>query len=457
MNDKKTTVTELFSSVQLTLIIISLIVVASILGTIIPQGQPLDFYVSRYGQANTIILETLGMFRLYSSLWFKALLLLLCLNIIFCSLVRIPSLILILKKDNLKVDISTLMRKKHKITFISHKEIEAVKHAVQAVLEKKNWRVRSKDNAESILLFSEKHLWARLGAYIVHASIIIIFLGVLVGNYFGFKAFVFIPEGTVTSVIYQSDDEQSEISLPFTLRCNTFGIDYYANGMPKEYRSDLTIIEDFKETINKQITVNDPLNYRGLSFYQSSYRSITDQYLVEITQRAANNDGVDLKKFYRKMYIGAREQKNLIDDVVSLEIIDTGRDGHGHGPYKVRLDDGSGAPSEIVFEDKKPVSVTLHEEAYEILIRQRFATGLQVVKDPGVFLVYLGFGALLIGLYIAFFMSHQRLWVCMRRTEEYLTVIVGGSSSKNQSAFAQVIEEIGGTLENDHSLDLRRI
>lgn len=41
--------------------------------------------------------------------------------------------------------------------------------------------------------------------------------------------------------------------------------------MIKDYKSNLTIIEDAKEILTKTIEVNHPLSYKGMSFYQASY------------------------------------------------------------------------------------------------------------------------------------------------------------------------------------------
>jgi cytochrome c biogenesis protein len=69
--------------------------------------------------------------------------------------------------------------------------------------------------------------------------------------------------------------------LGFELRVNDFSLTYYDNGAPKEYRSDLTVIDNGQEVLNKSIVVNDPLSYKGFTFYQSSYQAY-DEYWVSL-------------------------------------------------------------------------------------------------------------------------------------------------------------------------------
>lgn len=457
MTFKDNSIVKLFSSVRFAILIISLIVLASIIGTIIPQGQSLGFYAAKYGQENAVIMEILGFSNMYSSIWFQALLLILCNNLVICSLDRIPQVLSFMRKDNLSANIAKLMRNKVKIVLTSKKDRQLAETAVQAVLEQKNWKVRTKRNTDYLLIFSEKHAWSRLGAYLVHISILVIFLGAFIGSSFGFKASVMVPEGETATAIYSRNDEQTPIPLPFKLRCDAFDIEYYDNGMPKEYRSDLVALEDDKEVMKKRITVNDPLNYAGLTFYQSSYEPMEDQYVVEASTQSIAKEKNRLNMVNQKFYAKPRKRQALQDKQLHFEILETGADGHGHGPYKIWFDDEMGEPVQFFAEDKKLVTIERGELSYSFTIKQRYATGLQVVKDPGVWIVYAGFGLLLFGMYVAFFMSHRRLWIAIQETGANLTIILSGSSNKNQAGFSKTLDDIATGLLNEKTLELRRM
>ncbi len=457
MTLKENPIVELFSSVRFAFFIISLLVVTSIIGTILPQGQPLGLYMEKYGQANAIILEILGFTNTYTSIWFQSLLLLLCLNLVVCSLDRIPQVIKFIKKDNLGADIAKLKRNKDKIVFTSKGDTQTVETAALEALDQKGWKTHSKRNTNFFLLFSEKGAWSRLGAYLVHVSILVILFGAVIGSTFGFKAFVMVPEGEAVNSITSRKDEQTQIPLPFTLRCDAFDIDYYANGMPKEYRSDLVALEGDKEVVKKQITVNDPFNYSGLTFYQSSYEPVSNQYAVQITKQSPSGEKNQKNRIGQKKYVAPFKKHTVQDYQARYEIIGTGADGHGHGPYKIWFDDELGEPVEFIAEDKQPTTIKRGDTSYSFTMKQRFATGLQVVKDPGVWIVYGGFGLMLVGMYMAFFMSHRRLWIAIEKTGAIVTVILSGSANKNQAGFSKTLEDIANGLLNEKTLKLRRM
>ena len=70
-------------------------------------------------------------------------------------------------------------------------------------------------------------------------------------------------------------------------------------------------------------------------------------------------------------------------------------------------------------------------------------TGLQVAKDPGVNIVWLGCALMVIGLTMAFFLSHQRVWVRLSPgTDGRIEVVLAGSASRNRLAFEKKFEKI---------------
>ena len=71
-------------------------------------------------------------------------------------------------------------------------------------------------------------------------------------------------------------------------------------------------------------------------------------------------------------------------------------------------------------------------------------TGLQVAKDPGVWVVWVGCILMMVGIYAAFFMSHRRIWV---RVENGI-ITIGGNASKNQGGFQLFMEKLVTNLKN---------
>jgi cytochrome c biogenesis protein len=444
------------SSVRLALLIISLLAITSIIGTILPQGEPFSFYTERFGPQNAIIFDILAFDDMYYSYWFQALLIVLCLNLIVCTYTRLPGTLKIIKKDNSNVDIGKFKQGKDCFVFDTTSDKSTAVDSVTKALEELNIKVKLKESGKEHLFFHERGAWTRLGAYIVHLSILVIVFGAVIGNIYGFKASVMVPEGSSVDFVFSRDDDNQRIPLQFDVFCKDFNIDYYKDGTPKEYKSDLTIVEEGREVFQKSITVNAPLTYKGITFYQSSYQQIPNEFSIQISKQ--NDKDSEGRSSQSRIFSTKTKIANSWDEAqATFKIVATSKDGHGHGPYEILFDD----------EDKKPVTFTIDDNAstvikrksgtYTFLIEQRFATGLQVVKDPGLWIVYIGFGVMLFGLFVCFFTSHRNIWISITAGDTTTTVFVGGKSNKNHHGLFKIVEKIASVLQSDKSLELRRV
>jgi len=101
----------------------------------------------------------------------------------------------------------------------------------------------------------------------------------LIGSIFGFDGYVNIPAGESAQQIRLRNKPQM-MQLDFTIRCDDYDESYYETGAPKEFRSSLTILEQGREVLKKDIIVNDPLRYKGISIYQSSRGKLPSNELV---------------------------------------------------------------------------------------------------------------------------------------------------------------------------------
>src|SRR5690606_38995427 len=88
-----------------------------------------------------------------------------------------------------------------------------------------------------------------------------------------FRANMMIPEGaTGSSALINIDDGVMVQPLPFSLRLKDFVVDYYSTGMPSKFRSVVEVIDHEKgERFERNIEVNEPLRYKGVTVYQSSF------------------------------------------------------------------------------------------------------------------------------------------------------------------------------------------
>ncbi|MFT5701076.1 MAG: cytochrome c biogenesis protein [Desulforhopalus sp.] len=445
-----------FSSVELAIFIISAIAITSILGTVIPQNEVMNFYVERYGVQLAVIFQLLDITSMYSSFWFQGLLLLLCFNLAVCTYTRLPAVIAIIKKDNLGVSLTGTNLDPHGVTLCSEQCLNSSElNLVGKTLARYPHKTKSDEASGSHVYLHEKGAWSRTGAYVVHLSILFIIAGALIGKYFGYNASVMIPEGSGIAEVHTQATDQATIPLPFELFCQNFSIDYYQNGMVKEYRSDLTVLSKGEQILAKSITVNNPLKYKGITFYQSSYRAMANDYKVVITRTDTTKEAqTELKE---TLFIKPFAEQNSAGLGVKIKIVETSKDGHGHGPYKIMFDDEGNIPVSKIVNDNEIVSLDRKTSTFTISIGQRFATGLQVVKDPGVWIFYFGCGLMMLGLYIAFFMSHIRVWISVEQREGFSQISIVGKINKNNEHLERVKEKIVSSLLAEKSLKLRRV
>ncbi len=434
---KKNPVFSFFSSVKLALITLFLLSVTSIVGTVIPQKENLDWYIHNYSETTARIFQVLSIPDMYNSWWFLGLLGLLASNLIICSVDRFPGVWKQIKADNLATDLKRLQRMRLSATWESKKTEEALSGDLSTVLSKKGWKTTQRKRENSLLLFAQKGAMTRTGVYIVHASILVIFLGAIIGEMYGFKGSIMLPETQATDSIYLFGTGQP-IDLGFTVRCDRFDIEFYDSGMPKAYRSKLSVLEDNKVILEKSIVVNDPLTYKGITFYQASYQGYENFLLTVTNQQTGVTESVTVP-FQQQIALGEHNSR--------IGIINADTMGKTVTQMKVWYKDDQGPASTFWVNAGGQVTIERPDSRYTIAAKQMYATGLQVARDPGVYVVYFGCFLMILGLFIAFFMSHRRIWILLGTENGTSTILLSGSANKNKFGFEKDFGKIADKLQ----------
>jgi cytochrome c biogenesis protein len=445
---KKNSFLSLFASVQLALFLLFLLASTSIIGTLIPQNNPHTFYVEKYGPKTALFFQLLDIPDMYNSWWFLGLLGLFSLNLIVCSLERIPQVVRTLRRDGLTMPPEQLVK------FSLHQEIalpvplETAHGRVAALLTAQGWHARETEKGTGRFFFAEKGGWTRFGVYVVHCSILIILGGALVGSsavarkllhnpQFAFKGSIMLPEGESSDhlVAFKSGER---LELGFQVRCDAFAIEYYPNGMPKTYRSRVTIIEKNAPVQTTDIEVNQPLTYKGVTFYQSSYQPYQN-YRVSLKKQATGTE--------TSAIVTTAKQMDWPKGGVSYGIVNRESQGEVTRRLKIWFTDNQGDPSIFWMNINQEAAIERPSGTYLLNIRQMYATGLQVTKDPGVWLVYGGCLLMLIGLYIAFFLSHRKVYVFVQPEANSSRILFAGEANKNRVGFESKFSELISKLE----------
>ena len=116
---------------------------------------------------------------MYSSWWFLALLGLLSTNLIICSFDRFPGMWKQIKADGLDTPLKRLQKMGRKKEWRSNSSVQSTVSELSGKLIGRGWKSRSCDSVGGILLFVQKGAYSRTGVYLVHTSILIIFVGAI--------------------------------------------------------------------------------------------------------------------------------------------------------------------------------------------------------------------------------------------------------------------------------------
>lgn len=422
-------------------LLISLAVI-SIIGTIIPQGPPPPEYVAQISSAKLKLYQSLGFFDMYHSWWFILMLYLLTVNLVSCSIKRLPHIWKMIKEPVTVMSASLEQSLSNRTSLKASEEPQVVSEKVAAVLRAgfSEPIITEIDGVQH--LFAQKNAWCRLSVYFVHLSVIVIFIGALIGSLFGYKGFVNITEGESISKVMSRSGK--EIDLGFSLQCDQFSMSRYPNGSPKEFKSILTVLENGRPVPDYQharVIVNDPLTYKGITFYQSSYGD-AGNYFFRVTDLDGKNE--------QQLELSPSSQTTLPDGS-TVRVLEAVADvapfvkGLSGPAAQLEIHSPSGAADKIIAYATYPElnSQQAREAKKSFIIHyagaeEKMYTGLQVAKDPGVWVVWLGCLLMVVGIYVAFFMSHRRIWVRI----ENGTVTIGGNTNKNPGAFAQSFDAL---------------
>ena len=300
-------VVELMSSMRFAITLLTVIAIASIIGTVLKQNEPYPNYVNQFGPFWADLFHTLSLQKVYGCWWFLVILAFLVISTSLCIARNAPKMIVDMRswKDH--------VRERSLRAFHHRGEYEAPRGRAEAVarlgalLRNRGFRVKPVEHDGATLLAAKAGAANKLGYILAHTAIVVICIGGLLdgdmliraqmwfggkspisGNAIiseipakhrlsaanpGFRGNAFVPEGaTVSTAILNVADGALVQDLPFTITLKKFTVDYYSTGMPKLFASDVVVTD---RATGKQtaatIKVNEPLIVDGVAIYQSSF------------------------------------------------------------------------------------------------------------------------------------------------------------------------------------------
>ena len=445
MTKKQNAVWQFLASVKLALFTLFILAATSIIGTVIEQKKAPAFYVETYGPELARLMQFLDLPNMYGSWWFIALLALFAVNLVICSIERLPGAWHMAVQDNLATDPAQLEKMSSTHRLNADMPVGGAADRLQRILGQAGWKTpRRLDIDGTTLLFAQKGAWSRFSVYLVHLSILIILAGAMLGSAFGFKAYVYLPEGRATTNVYLQESAEP-VPLGFELHCDRAERSYYPNGMIREYRSDLTVIDSERAApYQKSIIVNDPLTWRGITFYQGDFHPLEEFFIVIRSLATGREQAFRVPPDRDVAWQGT-------DVTFRIEELRREEDGTVR-QARIRFADAAAEPAVFWMNDRSTVTVTRPEQEFTFSFRQLSSTLLLVTKDPGVWVVYLGSILMLVGLGVCFLLSHRRLWVYITpKGNRGSRILVSGASNKNKPTFERRFQDLVDRVQQELS------
>ena len=318
---------ELLSSMRFSISLLTVICIASVIGTVLKQGEPLTNYVNQFGPFWAQVFSLASLNTVYSAWWFLLILAFLVVSTSLCIARNTPKIFSDLSQ--LKEDIreQSLKAFGHRAHAALAESPEVAAHRIGQTLVQSGWKVKLQQRSTGWMVAAKKGSANKLGYIAAHSAIVLICIGGLLdgdmivraqmllngkSTYTGggliadvpaqhrlsernptFRANLLVAEGTQSSTAILNQPGGILLQeLPFAVELNKFSVEYYSTGMPKLFASDI-IIHD-KATGEKtpaRVEVNHPANYKGVEIYQSSFddggSSVT---LKAIPMSAASKD-----------------------------------------------------------------------------------------------------------------------------------------------------------------------
>ena len=298
---------ELLSSMRFSISLLTVICIASVIGTVLKQQEPLGNYVNQFGPFWAQVFSLASLNTVYSAWWFLLILAFLVLSTSLCIARNTPKILA--DYSQLKEDVreQSLKAFGHRAQAGLAESPEAAARRIGQTLVQSGWKVKLQQRSAGWMVAAKKGSANKLGYIAAHSAIVLICVGGLLdgdmivraqmllngkSTFTGgglianvpaehrlsernptFRANLLVAEGTQSSTAILNQPGGVLLQeLPFAIELKKFSVEYYSTGMPKLFASDIVIHDkDTGEKTTARVEVNHPANYKGIEIYQSSF------------------------------------------------------------------------------------------------------------------------------------------------------------------------------------------
>lgn len=298
---------ELLSSMRFAISLLTLIAIASVIGTVLKQNEPMPNYVNQFGPFWFEIYGRLSLYSVYSAWWFLLIMTFLVTSTSLCVIRNAPKMLKDMRSWRDNVREQSLRNFHHRSEWHSNNARAKVTEQILAHLGRIGYRSKLVEKDGATLIAAKQGAANKWGYIFAHSAIVIICIGGLLDSelpirfqqwFMGkvpfegsgviskipeqhrlslsnptFRGNTMIPEGasSSTAILPQATGVLVQ-DLPFTIKLKKFTIDFYSTGMPKLFASDVEVTDhETGKSFSSVIKVNEPLIYKGIAVYQSSF------------------------------------------------------------------------------------------------------------------------------------------------------------------------------------------
>ena len=446
-----------FVSIETGVVLLILVVILSAVGMIVlqrPTTRPEEFQRA-YSPLALRVLDTLGLTDLFHAWWFLGLVLLVSLCIVAATIDRFQNRWRYFSRPYKFPEEAfrrTLPLQRSLLLADREGGAETGLLAAERALRAQGFAPERITRGKQFGIFAERHRIADLAVYIVHASLLLIFLGTLMNGLWGWHCTITLHQGQASDVVQLRNGGVH--TLAFSIRCDGSGQATSHTGPAENAWSRLAVVDSGRELLKREILVDDSLNYGGVRFSQSSFASYdtVDRLVLTATPRASS--GL------------ARELGMAVDDAVALDPDWTVRLAD-ISPTAAHADLKANDPAAHLVVTAKKTGKTLDlwlgqpgsTASIEPLPWQFQIKGLQVSHimgleashEPGQWGVWAGVVLMAIGLSFAYFLAHERYWVVPikdLRTGK-VSLWIGGSANRTRIGFEARFRDVASEIEKE--------
>ncbi len=435
------------NSTRFVIILLILLAVASIGGIVLGEKFPVGFYGAeehyraKYGDRTFETLAALGVFQPFRSFWFHTLLTLLSASLVACSVSRLRVTVKTALGLHFRQSPGELMSLKHHARLALADGASADAEKIGRALRRRGFAVRRAPGSESTALAASRGGLSRTGPYLTHVGLLLLIFGGMASGILGRSEWVWLEPG----------ETWSGMGKDFSIKLARFEVPANARGEIMQFNSTVEVTAPGRESFTQTIAVNHPLRLDGVSFYQSSYKTLPGKVAsldLKIGDRVVSvpfdaqttlPDGrtIAVDQFvadFRMTADGIVSASDELRNPAVRVVLYEGGEAAGarwlflHHPEFAHAGSGLG---DLSLAGATPV----------------YSTGLQARTSPGSPPIWAGFVVATLGLIFSFYLTHRKVWVVLEPGAVYLAGLTSGNRDAFRREFAAIENAIAATIE----------